>query len=51
MCTPPKKITIINGIRFKDVTDETTINETMNYEEAFAYTERKIICTSNKEIL
>jgi len=41
------KIVYINGVRFKDVTNETTSNSTYNYQEALALTKGKIIVTSN----
>ena len=45
------KIIIINGWKFRDVTNITTGEKTYNYEEALALTQGKIIATgSNKRI-
>jgi hypothetical protein len=43
-----QKIIIINGVKFRDVTNETirTANRVMNYEEALAYTKGEYIVTS-----
>ena len=45
------RIVVINGWKFRDVTNITTSKKTYNYEEALALTRGEIIATgSNKRI-